>query len=111
MLQRACAVLILGWYWGHQWVAAGNQHAIEPLTMAERLQYGIPVSAEILLNSKTTCELPPLNVRAELALGCRAMEEGRKCTESAPYQSVFTTSPSKYVPRTCQALNILLTTD
>lgn len=97
MVQRVFAVLVIGWCWGFQQVAAHHTMDIEPLSVEDRVKYGIPKDNKILLNAKTTCEMPPLKQRASVALGCQTIEDGRECMKVEPDHIIFATSPSRYV--------------
>lgn len=95
MLQRFFAVLVVVWCWGYQQIAAHHQNVLEPLHQDERMEFGIPTDSEILLHAKTSCHLPPLKVRARVALGCQTIQKGRECMNVDSQHVIFSTPPSR----------------
>lgn len=60
-----------------------------PLTDEEHARLQVPQGADILLNAKTLCKLPPLELRAWLAVVCRMVHSGRSCMKYTDARPIY----------------------
>lgn len=60
-----------------------------PLSDEEHGRLDVPRGAEILLNAKTLCTVPPVELRAWLAVVCQMVHSGRSCMDAMDKKPIY----------------------